>query len=253
MLGSRMPTITENAVCIRHWDFSETSQTVSLFTREHGIIRGLAKGAKREKGDFSGGIDVLTRGQIVAIIKPGRDLATLTQWTLLEVFRAVRNNLEANRAGLYMAELVHQMVREADPHPLLFDSICENLVAMEQPARIGWSLLRFQWAVLKESGYEPETRKDAATGKAFDDSAATTLAFSPRAGGVVADTGQSDRWRVRSETVALLRALAAGAADPPTDIDRAAVIGRANRLLASYIREILGSEPPAMRWAFPVR
>ena len=42
-----MPTISDYAICIRRWDFSETSQTVSLFTRESGIIRGLAKGAKR--------------------------------------------------------------------------------------------------------------------------------------------------------------------------------------------------------------
>ena len=64
-----MPTITDNAVCIRRWDYAETSQTVSLFLREHGIIRGIAKGAKREKGAFSGGIDLLTRGQVVAMFR----------------------------------------------------------------------------------------------------------------------------------------------------------------------------------------
>ncbi|MFM1832063.1 MAG: hypothetical protein RLZZ461_379, partial [Planctomycetota bacterium] len=26
-----MPTIRDEAICVRHWDFSETSQTVSLF------------------------------------------------------------------------------------------------------------------------------------------------------------------------------------------------------------------------------
>ena len=49
-----MHTLKDTAICIRRWDFSETSQTVSLLTREHGILRGLAKGAKREKGTFSG-------------------------------------------------------------------------------------------------------------------------------------------------------------------------------------------------------
>src|SRR5690606_40070296 len=83
-----MPTITDNAVCIRRWDFSETSQTVSLFTREHGILRGIAKGAKREKGNFSGGLDILTRGEVVAILKPGRELATLTAWQLQEIYPA---------------------------------------------------------------------------------------------------------------------------------------------------------------------
>ena len=243
-----MPPITDNAVCIRHWDFSETSQTVSLFTRQHGILRGLAKGAKREKGDFSGGIDVLTRGQVVAIVKPGRDLATLTQWTLLEVYRAARSSLAANRAGLYMADLVHQMVREADAHPQLFDDFCHCLTALEDADGVDEALLRFQWAILKEGGYEPEVRLNAGTGQPL--TKASTFAFSARAGGIVPDTGEADRWRVRRETVTLLQSLADGTPPEPA-VNDAVVIGRANHLLASYIREILGSEPPAMRWAFP--
>ena len=39
-----MGTIHDQGVCIRHWDFSETSQTVSLFGRSLGVVRGLAKG-----------------------------------------------------------------------------------------------------------------------------------------------------------------------------------------------------------------
>ena len=74
-----MPIIADTAICIRCWDFSETSQTVSLFTREHGVVRGLAKGAKREKGGFSGGLDVLTRGEMIASVKPGRDLAAINR------------------------------------------------------------------------------------------------------------------------------------------------------------------------------
>ena len=46
-----MPTITDNAICIRRWDYSETSQTVSLLLRNHGVIRGLVKGAKRPGSD----------------------------------------------------------------------------------------------------------------------------------------------------------------------------------------------------------
>ena len=44
-----MQTIEDNAFCLRRWDFSETSQTASLLTRDHGVLRGLAKGAKRPK------------------------------------------------------------------------------------------------------------------------------------------------------------------------------------------------------------
>ena len=70
-----MATVTDKALCIRQWDFSETSQTVSLFARDIGLFRAIAKGSRRPKSRFSGGIDLLTMGDVVAIIKPGRDLS----------------------------------------------------------------------------------------------------------------------------------------------------------------------------------
>ena len=72
------------------------------------------------------------------------------------------------------------------------------------------------------------------------------VGFSPVHGGTVADTGQQDRWRVRPATITLLRSLASG-----SSIEDDESLDRANRLLACYARELLGDEPPAMRWAFP--
>ncbi len=241
-----MPTVSDNAICIRRWDYSETSQTVSLFLRNHGIVRGLVKGAKRAGGGFDGGIDLLTHGQVVAIVKPSRDLATVTAWHLVEIFRSLRERLEANRAGLYMADLVHHMLSEHDPHPSLFDALCEALRRLDDVAEIPRTLLRYEWALLCETGYRPQLDRDAETGEALPPGG-PTLAFSPSAGGVVADSGAPDRWRVRRETIDVLRAMAE---DRPADGDGPR-LERANRLLAAYIRELLGHEPKAMRWAFP--
>lgn len=242
-----MPTITDKAICIRRWDYSETSQTVSLFGRSHGILRGIVKGAKRAKGKFAGGIDLLTHGQIVAIVKPNSDLAIITEWTLQEMYRGPRDNLDANRAGLYMADLVHHLLHEHDPHPKLFDVFSQSLSALDEADRISLTLLSFQWAILCETGFKPELDHDAQTGEAFarDEQ---THAFSATAGGVVADTGTGDRWRVRSETIKLLRLVASNEYDIDED---SATVDRANRLLAAYIREVIGIEPKAMQWAFP--
>ncbi len=242
-----MPTITDSAICIRRWDFSETSQTVSLFTRAHGIIRGLAKGAKRQKGSFSGGLDVLTRGQIVAIVKPGRDLATLTEWHLEETCRVIRQHLPANRAALLMADLIHHMLTDHDPHTALFDALVGALADLAEEARIPRALLTLQCRLLEETGYRPELERDAETGRPLPVEA-PTLAFSPRAGGVVVDNEAADRWRVRSSTVDVLRLAMKGASIAEAEPQ---AVDRANRLLASYCREIIGSEPSAIRWAFP--
>lgn len=243
-----MPTITDIAICVRHWDFSETSQTVCLFGRDHGMIRGLAKGSKRAKGRFSGGIDLLTRGQIVAIVKPTRDLATFTEWDLLEVYWPLRRRLDAHRTGLLFGDLIHRMVTDHDPHPPLFDAFAHALAQLADPESVDEATMRFLWVLLRETGYQPQVHHDTETGDPLP-APARTVAFSPRAGGVVADTGQADRWRVRGETIQLLRALEAGETDAPPASGQA--IARATRLLAAYIRDILGEEPPTMRWLFP--
>ena len=238
-----MPTVTDNAICIRRWDYSETSQTVSLFLRNHGIVRGIVKGAKRAGGSFDGGVDLLTHGQVVAIVTPSRDLATVTAWHVLAIFRPLREHVGANRAGLYMVDLVHHMLTDHDPHPRLFDALRDSLAMLDLTNRHGQTLLAWTWVLLCETGYRPQLDRDAETGGPLPQRT-PTLAFSASAGGVVADTGGADRWRVRRETIDLLRQVAAGQA-PGGSPDRA------NRLLAFYIRSLLGREPNTMRWVFP--
>ena len=235
-----MPNIQDEAICVRHWDFSETSQTVSLFLREHGVIRGLAKGARRERGSFSGGFDLFTRGEIVAIVKPGRELATLTEWTLLETFPAVRRSAECNRAAWYFADLVGRFLHQPEPHPATWDALLASLRGLEDEEQVRRSVLTFQWSILCEMGYRPRLELETVEGD--------PVAFSPVSGGIVADTGAADRWRVRRATVDVLRTLDTGGT--LQSVEDPESIARAARLLGAWIRELLGQESVPMKLLF---
>lgn len=228
-----MPTITAEALCIRHWDWSETSQTVSLFTREHGLLRALAKGAKRENASFSGGIELLTRGHAVAIVKPSTELATLTSWDLTELFPGLRAELRRFYAGMYVADLLQRLVHDADPHPGMYDAALHCLRSLSEGRPIDPALAAVQWWLIAEAGYKPNLEGTP--------SAAGTLIFAPRHGGIVPTppTDGSPAWATRSATIEALRRLdAAGqTAQPETSESHT----RAARLLAGYIRELLGT------------
>ncbi|MBL1218874.1 MAG: DNA repair protein RecO [Planctomycetes bacterium] len=240
--------LSDQAVCIRHWDFSETSQTVSLFLRDHGLVRGLAKGSKQAKGRFSGGIGLLSRGHVQAIVKSGRDLATITEWDLLELYPALSRNLASHYAGLYFADLIQHLFSEADPHPDMFDCLTKSLAALPDSGSVENRLLAFQWTALVEAGFRPVLDHDAQTGETFPDDA-KSLGFSAGAGGTVVDDGRGDRWRVRTETIVLLRRVADGSHDEAAHPSDQAV-GRANLLLAAYLRAIMDREPATMRAVF---
>ena len=106
---------------------------------------------------------------------------------------------------------------------------------------VGNVLLGFQWRILCDMGYRPRLEIDGLDGE--------TVAFSPESGGIVADTGGGDRWRVRRGTVDLLIELEESGGDLPPTAD-SATIERASRLLATWTRDLLGVESVPMRLLF---
>lgn len=238
-----MPALTDQAIVLRTWDFSETSQTLALLTREHGIVRALAKGSRRPRSAFDGGLEMLTRGHIAFILKPTSELATLTEWGLAEVFPALRSSLESHRAGLYLADLTHHLFHPNDPHPRLFDAMLDALRAFDAGPRTVGSVLGFLWSALSEAGYTPIADRDARTDDPLREGD-EAFGFSAAAGGLVPDPGPNSRiegvWRMRGDTRSVLMELGAGRM--PSS-DEAGL--RAARLLGVYAAWLIGRTLPS--------
>lgn len=192
-------------------------------------MRGLAKGARRERGNFSGGIDLLARGEVVAVVKPDRELQTLTHWTLLQMFRRPHDELETNLYALSMAELVHRFLPVGEPHQELYDALLSSLDALESGEQPAAEFLRFFLTLLRTTGHEPRTE--------MGDIPHARLAFDPVAGGIVDHLEHPHGWRMRAGTAATLGHVARG--EPPELCDPDS-IDRANRLLAAFAAQILG-------------
>ena len=205
-------------------------------------MRGLAKGARRERGNFSGGIDLLARGEIVAVVKLDRELQTLTHWTLLQMFRRPHDDLDTNLYALSMAELIHRFLPVAVPHQELYDALHTSLEALERGEHPAPEFLQFFFTLLRMTGHEP--RAD------MGDIPHARLAFDPKAGGIVDYATHPHGWRMRPATAMTLDHIARG---EPADLCDPDAIDRANRLLAAFAREILGEELPALSLAIEPR
>ncbi len=248
-----MPRFTDDAIVIRTQEWSETSQIVTLLTRRHGKVRGLAKGAKRLSPSslqrFSGGFELLTLGQVVAITRPSTELASLVEWDLQDPLRHLRLDLRAQELGLYAADAVNAMIADEDEHAGVYEAMVGFVRSMGEDHAPAWSvgLLRFQWALLAECGYRPELDRDVIEGDAL--AARASYHFDPVKGGLTLEE-RPGAWKVRRETVELLRGFAnrSGASQRLSPRLGEEVMRRANRLLCVYIRAILDKELPTMRF-----
>ena len=122
-----MPLVRDRCICLRRTEYSETSQILTLFSRTIPCARAIAKGAHRRTkagaSKFDGGVDLLDNGDAVFTHDPGKDLATLTEWSLREGHLGLRTTLRGMYLCLYAGELVGRLVEEHDPHPELFDRL----------------------------------------------------------------------------------------------------------------------------------
>jgi len=231
-------------------DWSESSQVVVLLTESHGKVRGLAKGSRRNSPSsiarFSGGINLLSSGQAILTTKPATQLAAMTEWDLQNDHYHLRTDLGAQWSALYAADLTNALLADEDPHPQTYRAMCTLLQDLAKPGDVPAALLRFQWAILVDVGYRPELDQDVETGEPLP--VAKTYSFDPKLGGLTARNGLNDeRWRIRTNTVELLRDVALNKTTKQFEDD--AVI-RANRLLCTYFRSLLDKQLSTMDFIF---
>src|SRR5437773_1265960 len=181
------------ALVLRTVDWSDTSRIATLWTREFGRVRVLAKGGRRLKSNFESALDLLTVCTIVLLRKSSGSLDLLTEAQVVERFPRLRTDLAALYAGYYMAELLADWTEDYDPHPTLFDETRATLQMLGMPpAATGPRLARFELVLLRELGYGPALGACAACGESLLSRVGPRrLAFSAAAGGVLCPNCQA--------------------------------------------------------------
>jgi DNA repair protein RecO (recombination protein O) len=142
----------------------ETSLIVQCFTRDHGCVALVAKGAKRP---YSALRSVLVAFQPLSL-----------SWTgAAEVHTLVRAESgpvrlmdgRAMMSAWYLNELILRLLAREDPHPGVYDAYEAALDALSgaQPRPHAATLRRFEWLLLEQAGYgldePPPDFDDAAT------------------------------------------------------------------------------------------
>ena len=141
--------------------YSETSAIVEAFTRDHGRIGLLAKGARRPRSRWAGALEPF---QTLLASWSGRGaLPTLTG---LEVVPP-RHRLDGALviAGLYLNELLMRLTTRHDPHPELFEHYATAIGGLATGQSQETTMRVFEKRLLDTIGYGLMTHHDADTGE----------------------------------------------------------------------------------------
>lgn len=180
-----MALIKDIAIVLRRLDYSETSQVLVVFTREHGQQRVIAKGIKRAtKNRAATGIDLLELGRVVFSMRQGKEdgLATLTEWHQEDHFPHLQHSLPRCYAAQYAAEVTSQLTEVHDPHPVLFDELVRLMCKLADNDALT-ALVDYLWLMLKEIGLQPEMSRCVSCNRGI--AGEPSLFFSSREGGVI--------------------------------------------------------------------
>jgi DNA repair protein RecO (recombination protein O) len=139
----------EPAFVLHSYPWRETSLIVEAFSRHHGRVALVARGAKRPTSQFRG---LLAAFNPLALSWSGRgDIKTLIRAEWLGGMQPLRG--EALLAAFYVNELLVRLLARGDAHERLFGSYVGLLHALAQHARHDSSLRGFELDLLTDVGY----------------------------------------------------------------------------------------------------
>ncbi|HEY8048683.1 MAG TPA: DNA repair protein RecO [Ramlibacter sp.] len=151
----------EPAFVLHRYDWSESSLILEVFTRQHGRVALVAKGAKRPSSNFR---PVLLPLQPLHVAFGGEaEIRTLkgAEW----IGGQVMPTGDALLSGYYINELLLRLLARDDPHPRLFDAYAATVavLASEHTEAIEPSLRAFELLLLREIGLLPALDHETAT------------------------------------------------------------------------------------------
>ena len=115
-----MSAYQSEALTLRTYPYAESHKIAVFLTRNFGKVRGVAYGAQKAKGRFSGALEPLTHVRLTFSRKENQELALLKNCDILQVFTTYQLSLEVNLHFSYFAELLVEFSREQEESELLF-------------------------------------------------------------------------------------------------------------------------------------
>jgi DNA repair protein RecO (recombination protein O) len=186
-------TYKATGINLKSVPLGEADRIVTILTRELGLIRAVAAGARKPKSKLGG------RGELFVVnhlmLSTGRSLDRIAQAETIESYPALGRNLAKLTVAQYWAEMILNQTSSHDATGEVFDWLCQrltDLAASEGGLSPLVHLLYGMVQLLHLGGILPQVDRCSLSGKVADPEVIGKgrVVFSPTSGGVVLPTDE---------------------------------------------------------------
>ncbi len=209
-----MPPVKTSALILHSFAYGDTSRILRILTPEYGLRSVIAKGAMSPRNRFGGILEPFTEGEAQFNLRPGRDLLTLSGFSLLRSRQAIGRDFGAFTGASLIAEILIRVGTE-ESNSELYDAATASFDRLSAPcADAPGVALAALWNLIALFGFRPEmescvqcgtplaqdepTRFDTAAGGALCSRCSSTgPVLDPAVRGEILEMASSDGIRLR--------------------------------------------------------
>ncbi len=149
------------ASLIRRFPLTETSLIIHWCSGSQGLIKTVAKGARRPKNRFAGKLDLFFLCEIEIVRSRKSDLHILKDVAILQTRVGIRDSYVQTLAAAYFVKLIEQVAESATPIPELTDLLERSLGYLDQNRPTQRAVLHFEKELARCLGIVHPSRSPA--------------------------------------------------------------------------------------------
>lgn len=140
-----MQAYSVQAVILKRKNIGEADRILTLFTKEFGKLRVLAKGIRKISSRRGPHLEVF--GFVKLFLHKGKTWDTVTETETIDQFSLLRKKLGRITLAYYLSELVDSLLPEKQEHRDVFLLLTDTLKTLNHPHSVNLPELRDQFSL----------------------------------------------------------------------------------------------------------
>ena len=153
-----MNNFVTDAINLKSYNLSESDKIIVMYSKEKGLIRGVAKGVKKPKSKLGARMDALVANKLM--MYKGKNLDTICEAQSLNTFKNNRQCMDKLFYSMYVSEIINNFGVEDDPnsgeiYDLLYKAL-EKIANAKDKKDSLIGLIKFQLKFMQIAGFGVE-------------------------------------------------------------------------------------------------